>query len=454
MRLGYATGAAISATALVIGMSAITSAAVADTSSNPSATSNVVADDGTDPTDTTTPSDTDTTTPSDTDTSTDSPTSPSDPPSSSTDAPPSSQAPPSTHPPSAGHQSTGHSSTGTASQGKPALSLSGSAWLARDANGNGRIDAGDAVAYGFTVRNTGSVTLHGASVASSTLSRFGASVSCPSSSFGPGQSVRCTSSAMTISAFQARHGGATVHAKGSATSSTGRRVSDTTTVQVGVTPMAAATHRHSARMSLTQTVAARVDHNHNGILDKGDEVRFGYTIRNTGATTLSGIVVSSNKLTRSGVTVSCGSTTLYPGQSTSCTSSALVLTAGQAARGLGKTYAKAVGRASDGRTVNSNVSVVSVSRLIPGAKVKKSTVTWNPWPDTEATGSLIAAPSRESVATQQLGSTYDVGSGATPVLIGIGGLLGAGLALTLLNRGGRWQRRRMATTLRTVEPKG
>ena len=55
-------------------------------------------------------------------------------------------------------------------------------------NGNGRVDAGDTIAYRFLVTNTGSVTLTGIAITDPKVP----AITCPATTLAPGASTTCT----------------------------------------------------------------------------------------------------------------------------------------------------------------------------------------------------------------------------------------------------------------------
>ena len=79
-------------------------------------------------------------------------------------------------------------STSTPTSTVATLTLSKSAGPPTDVNANGRVDAGDTIAYSFLVTNTGTLTLTGVAVSDP---KVGA-VSCPVTTLQPGQSTTCT----------------------------------------------------------------------------------------------------------------------------------------------------------------------------------------------------------------------------------------------------------------------
>ena len=79
-------------------------------------------------------------------------------------------------------------STDTPITAGPALTLDKSAGPIVDVNGNGRVDAGDTIAYAFLVTNTGTVTLTAVAVSDPVVG----AVSCPVTTLAPGASTTCT----------------------------------------------------------------------------------------------------------------------------------------------------------------------------------------------------------------------------------------------------------------------
>lgn len=60
----------------------------------------------------------------------------------------------------------------------------------------------------------------------------------------------------------------------------------------------------------------------NGVTDQGDTVRYTYTVTNTGDITLENVTVTNDRLTDQGITITCTPSTLAPGESATCTTSA------------------------------------------------------------------------------------------------------------------------------------
>ncbi len=89
--------------------------------------------------------------------------------------------------PPGGPPVTGTDSTNTPVAAGPAIRLDKSASTIADPDGNGP-DAGDTITYGFTVTNTGTVTLDPVTVSDPKVGP----VTCPSGALAPGDSVTCT----------------------------------------------------------------------------------------------------------------------------------------------------------------------------------------------------------------------------------------------------------------------
>jgi LPXTG-motif cell wall-anchored protein len=118
----------------------------------------------------------------------------------------------------------------------------------------------------------------------------------------------------------------------------------------------------AAHLALRQYVAKIFDLNNNGRLEAGDSVRFGFSVSNTGSFALEDVHVVGRRLTRFKVPVECGTTHLSPGDSTVCSSGRLKITSFQAKKGLGRNFAYALARTSNGTEVRSNSSVITLVR--------------------------------------------------------------------------------------------
>ena len=194
--------------------------------------------------------------------------------------------------------------TSTPVLGMAALTLDKSAAAPVDANSSGRLDAGDTIAYSFVVTNTGTVTVSSVAV---TDPKVG-TVSCPSTTLAPGASTTCTA---TYTITQADADAGTVDNTATATGTSPPGVTDPppatdgTSTPVPTVPM----------LAVDKSAAAPVDANSSGRLDPGDTIEYSFVVTNTGTVTLSSVAVNDPKV---GI-VSCPSTTLAPGESTTCT---------------------------------------------------------------------------------------------------------------------------------------
>ncbi|CUR55154.1 putative Conserved repeat domain protein [metagenome] len=206
-------------------------------------------------------------------------------------------------PPTGGAISSAPDSTTTPTSTVASLSLSKSAGTPVDVNSNGRVDAGDTIAYSFLVTNTGALTLTSVAVADAKTGP----VSCPATTLAPGATTTCTAG-YTITQADVNTGAVANTATASGTPPTGPAVTSS--------PSSTSTPTSTARtISLDKTAAAPVDVNSNGRVDAGDTIAYSFLVTNTGAQTLTTVGITDAKVGA----VTCPDTTLQPGISTTCT---------------------------------------------------------------------------------------------------------------------------------------
>jgi large repetitive protein len=174
------------------------------------------------------------------------------------------------------------------------------------------VDAGDTIAYSFTLENTGNVTLNSIGIADAKVG----SVTCPVASLAPDAIATCTAS-YVIAQADIDAGQITNTATGFGSPPVGPSVSDVSGNTAGdddatVTPLAGA-----PSLTLIKTgAAATVNLGSNPTLtDVGDTIAYQFIVTNTGNVTLTSIAVADPKV---GV-VSCPLSTLAPQATTTCT---------------------------------------------------------------------------------------------------------------------------------------
>jgi len=182
-----------------------------------------------------------------------------------------------------------------------------------DVNGNGLHDVGDTVSYGFSVHNTGNVTLAPVTI---TDAKLGLSGWQCAASVAPGATANCTApSAYSVTESDVIHGSvdntATFSAlrAGSATPIT----KTASATQPTVAAVASITHVKSAEVK-TPGGATRV-----GAAQLGDIVHYSFTVKNTGNVTIPTVTINDPGLGVSGLVCATG---LAPGAEHTCTTTA------------------------------------------------------------------------------------------------------------------------------------
>ena len=226
--------------------------------------------------------------------------------------------------------------TSTSTASTATLTLDKTAAPPVDANADGRLDAGDTVAYSFAVRNTGTVSLTGVTVADARV----AAVTCPDTDLAPQTGETCTATyAVTQADLDA--GSVTNTATVSGARPDGTRVvsvADSTT-----TPLV-----QTGALLLDLTAGTPTDVNGNGLVDAGDRVPYTVVVTNDGTVSLSLVGVSAPGVGP----VSCPTTTLAVGASTTCTA-AYTITQADVDAGRVVATATASGRTPAGAVVTS-----------------------------------------------------------------------------------------------------
>ncbi len=192
--------------------------------------------------------------------------------------------------------------------------------------------AGSTIAYTFIVTNTGNVTLTGVAI---TDAKVGA-ITCPQTTLAPGAATTCTKSYVIT---QADVDAGVVNNTASVTG----------TPPTGVT---APTATDNTSSTLTRTTTITLDKQFGGLTDidgngqdAGDRLNYTFLVTNTGNVTLTAVGITDAKVTN----LTCPSTTLAPGASTTCTGSYLLTQADVDAGHLSNT-ATATGTPPTGMT--------------------------------------------------------------------------------------------------------
>ncbi len=247
-------------------------------------------------------------------------------------------------------------------------------------------DAGDTITFQYIVTNNGNVTLNNAvpvdtgptfngTAGTNTLSAF----SPASATLVPGGSQTFTATYLLSQSDVNRAAGITDAVANSATATGSTPGGNTVTAPVDT---ATATLANTAAMTIIKTGTLNLGGN--GRADAGDTISYGFTITNTGNTTLTGIAVTD---VLPGVTVSGGPINLAPGASNSSAITATyTLTQDDIDAGQVVNFATANGKDPRNNTVSdSDNETISLPQL-PSMSIDKTS------PDTsfDAVGDVIS----------------------------------------------------------------
>ncbi|SEH56839.1 MULTISPECIES: DUF11 domain-containing protein [unclassified Leifsonia] len=169
--------------------------------------------------------------------------------------------------------------------------------------------AGQAVAYSFQVTNTGNVTLTSVGLTESAFSGTGSlsAISCPTTTLAPGASTTCTA---TYTVTQADVDAGKV---------------DNTATAHGTPPAGAAVVSTPSTATVTATAAPGValakSVSPSTVTAADQSVTYSFKVTNTGNVTLTGAGITETAFTGTGTlsAITCPTTTLAPGASTTCT---------------------------------------------------------------------------------------------------------------------------------------
>jgi uncharacterized repeat protein (TIGR01451 family) len=214
---------------------------------------------------------------------------------------------------------TATSNTTTSTVDIPGIDLAKSIAGTTDVDGDGRLAAGDRIAYSFSVTNTGSTALTSVSVNDTK-----ATVTCPSGTLASGASETCTA---TYTLTQADVDNSPLVNTATATG----------TPPSGAAPITSAPSTASQALDQTASLSLTkpglpTDTTGDGKIGAGDSITWTFTVTNTGLVTLTNVSVTDPAAGN----VTCDTTTLAPGGATQCSADELytITTADAAAGGV------------------------------------------------------------------------------------------------------------------------
>ncbi|MCH8614486.1 DUF11 domain-containing protein, partial [Arsenicicoccus dermatophilus] len=228
-----------------------------------------------------------------------------------------------------------------------------------DKDGNG-VDVGDEVVYGFSVKNTGTVTLSFVTLDDPKANVVKAT--CSTGTVEPGQTLVCSSTTYVLTQSDIDAGSAVNNATASVTDPAGKTYTSTDGTST--------TTSGSVLISLTKTLLSRTDINGNGRTDAGDVVNYGFQVTNTGAETINQLSISDPRLGSTPLT-GCTPLPLAPGATATCSQGRYTLTqADLDGRTLVNT-ATATGVSATGKTATASSTVSRDLTLVPSLSLDK-----------------------------------------------------------------------------------
>ena len=250
--------------------------------------------------------------------------------------------------------------TTPATRPAPALEVTKSAGTPVDVNGSGLTDAGDTIAFTFTVTNTGNVAVRDVAVVDEMLADAGVAVTCERRTLAPGETVTCAAdAAYVVTAADEAAGAVANTATATGTDPDGDPVTsppDTTTTSVT---------EPAPALRIAKSAGTPVDVNGSGLTDAGDTIAYTFTITNTGNVPVRGIGVDDPRLPGAAV---CAPRNLAPGETATCTAAPYVVTAADERAGAVDNSATATGTDPDGDPVTSPPDTTSTPSTTPSPR--------------------------------------------------------------------------------------
>jgi hypothetical protein len=238
---------------------------------------------------------------------------------------------------------------------------------------------GQPITYSFLITNTGNVTITGVGVTDTDFTGSGilSAISCPAgaSTLAPAATITCTA---TYQSTQDDLDAATI-------SNTAFASGEDPSHHVISSPPSTAKVRSTATSKLGLRKSAHaVDVNHDKVIDAGDRIDWTLVATNLGATTITHLTVSDPTAGK----VTCPTTTLAPGDSTTCTVASHPITATDATAGRVLNTATATGKVRKTLVISSSAAhaVVDV-HATPKPKPKPA-----PTPGLPFTGFAMTLP--------------------------------------------------------------
>ncbi|WP_146828778.1 DUF7507 domain-containing protein [Aeromicrobium flavum] len=217
--------------------------------------------------------------------------------------------------------------------------------------------AGDRITYAFVVTNTGNTTVSGVGVNDPLVT----GESCSPTTLKPGASATCTSTPYVVT-------------QGDVNAGTVRNTATVVgTPLTGLTLTTDVTSSRSTVTPITRDAMLKIVKSASGAPAKaGDRITYGFSVSNTGNTTVSGVGVNDPLVTGE----SCSPTTLAPGATAACTATPYVVTQGDVDAGTVRNTAAVVGTPLSGLTLvtdaTSSTSTVTPIARAPRLKIVNS----------------------------------------------------------------------------------
>ncbi len=257
-----------------------------------------------------------------------------------------------------------------------------------DLDESGTVSVGDTIWYGFTVSNSGNVTIRDLSIADPLLSAAGITVVCDPATLAPLATARCVAEQGLTITEDLVEGGllqnvATAVGVDPEDGEVESSEAETQTPVLPTTPdltlLKEVDDEQGAGLPGVPDGGVE-DVNANGIVDAGDLVWYRFTLTNTGNVPLNIDAVNDQMLQDAGISVSCPAQRLAPTESTVCRADAgYPISAVDAAAGLVLNTATATGSTLTGVPVpaNEDHAEVPIQVAQPSLVLEKRLNGWN-----------------------------------------------------------------------------